>query len=483
MIDQKNIQQTMGVDVSLSTEMVNALTTWTLIYENKATWLETDIHSMNLGAAIASEMSRAATIEMTVDLGRSARGKYLAEQFEPVMEKMRDSIEYGCAKGGLILKPYVEGENILVDVVHADHFYPLNFDASGNITAAIFVDQRQVGKNYYTRLERHDSQFQPDQDPLNPEVVVKKVYLVENKAFKSEAKDSLGQSCDLSVIPDWADLEPEATIKNVDKPLFGYFKYPLANNIDPLSPLGVSCFSRAVDLIEQADKQWSRFLWENESGERALYVDDLAFGRDDEGDPVLPNKRLMRTLETGTTESDMFEDWTPDIREESLLNGLDAILKRIEFNCGMATGTLSNPESIDRTATEIKASKQRSAATITDTQKAISKLLDQLFYAMDTWATLSKLGGTGKIKNKYTYDDSIIVDKDTQWNQDLGLVGSRTIMSRVEFRMRNFNEDEKTATEKVEEAMVEANSINQSIFGEEIPSDKKSDITGREAIL
>jgi A118 family predicted phage portal protein len=158
-------------------------------------------------------MSRAATIEMTVDLGKSARGKYLAEQFEPVMEKMRDSIEYGCAKGGLILKPYVEGENILVDVVHADHFYPLNFDASGNITAAVFVDQRQVGKNYYTRLERHDSQFQPDQDPLNPEAVVEKVYLVENKAFKSESKDSLGQSCELSVISDWADLEPEATIE------------------------------------------------------------------------------------------------------------------------------------------------------------------------------------------------------------------------------------------------------------------------------
>jgi hypothetical protein len=56
-------------------------------------------------------------------------------------------------------------------------------------------------------------------------------------------------------------------------------------------------------------------------------------------------------------------------------------------------------------------------------------------------------------------------------------------MSRVEFRMRNFNEDEKTAKEKVEEAMAEANSINQSIFGDEINPDKKSDITGQEAIL
>jgi hypothetical protein len=36
-------------------------------------------------------------------------------------------------------------------------------------------------------------------------------------------------------------------------------------------------------LIESADRQWSDLLWEFESGQRALYVDALAFGKDADG--------------------------------------------------------------------------------------------------------------------------------------------------------------------------------------------------------
>jgi len=458
MIDQKNIKQAMGVDVSLSSEMINALTIWTLIYENKAAWLKPDIiHSMNLGAAIASEISRTSTIEMTVELGKTKRAKFLIEQFEPLMDKMRESIEYGCAKGGLIFKPYVNGENISIDIVHADHFYPLNFDGSGNMTSVIFVDQRQKGRYYYTRLERHDSQFKSDEG--------QKGYLVENKAFRSETRESLGEAVLLNSIDDWVGLAESAIIKNVEIPLFAYFKYSMANNIDPLSPLGVSCYSRATDLIKEADKQWSRILWEMESGERALYVDELAFARDEEGKPRLPNKRLIRTLESGTEESDLFEDWTPEIRIGELSEGLDSILKRIEFTCGLASGTLSDPNTVDKTATEIKISKQRTAATIADTQKAIAKALDQLFEAMDTWATLSNLSPKGKITPVYRFDDSIIVDKDTQFQQDLRLLDR--IIGRVEFRMRNFNEDEKTATEKINIVLAESKKQSQSMFSDE----------------
>ena len=458
MIDRKTIQEKLGVDVALTTPMIEALTTWTAMYENKATWLGTNVKSMNLAAGIASEIARSVTIEMEVELGDSDRAKYLAEQFKVVLKKMRDSVEYSCAKGGLIFKPYPQGENILVDIVQADHFYPTNYDSSGNILAAIFVDQRLVGKHYYTRLEQHDSRYE---EKSEDGTVILKGYLIRNKAYKAESHENLGHEVLLSEIEDWKDLEEEAIIENVDKPLFAYFKYPLANNIDPLSPLGVSCFSRAVELIEEADKQWSRFLWENESAERAVYIDTLALARDTEGKPKLPNKRLYRLLELGSMEGDFFKDWTPDIRDEALLAGLDAILKRIEFTCGLAYGTISDPNTIDKTATEIKMSKQRSAATIVDTQKALEEALNGLFEAMDNWADLYSLAPTGKVVPVYKFDDSIIVDKDAQFQQDLQLE-SRTIMGKVEFRVRNFKEDEETATEKVMAAIEEQKLMYES---------------------
>jgi len=151
----------------------------------------------------------------------------------------------------------------------------------------------------------------------------------------------------------------------------------------------------------------------------------------------------------------MFHEWTPTLREANYLAGLDAILKRIEYACGLAYGTLSDPQTVDKTATEVATSRQRTFATITDTQKAVQAALNQLLYAMDVWSTLYNLAPAGTYSAVYQFDDSIIVDKDAQFQQDLRLLGQR-VMSKVEFRMRNFGEDEATAKKKVAEAQAEA---------------------------
>lgn len=439
MLNIQTLKTTTKVDVAISPAMVTALTTWCLMYENKATWLTSEIKSLNLAATIAGEIARAITIEMKIKLAGGARAEFLAEAMRPVNEKLRRQVEYGVAKGGLMMKPFVDGDKIIVDFVQADQFYPVNFDTSGKITACVFSDQRTIGDWTYTRLEYHE--FSEGK------------YTVKNEAFKvkGNTKDVLGTKCPLSDVPAWRSLQPEATITGISRPLFGYFKYPQANNIDPTSPLGVSCYSRAVNLIQQADQQWSDLLWEFDSGKRALFVDSLAFGKDSSGKPILPNKRLYRTLETGSAEGELFQEWTPDLREQNILNGLDAILRKIEFSCGLAYGTLSNPQTVDKTATELKIAQQRSYATITDAQKALELALNDLLYAMDIWATLSNLAPKAPYTVTYDFDDSIIVDKDAQFTQDLRLV-TTNIMSKVEFRMRNFGEDEATAQAKIDEA-------------------------------
>jgi A118 family predicted phage portal protein len=403
-----------------------------------------------LSAAIAAENARAVTIEMDVQISGSPRADWLATQMAPVLGKLRTYTEYCAAKGGLMFKPYIRDGGIAVDYVQADQFYPVAFDVNGNMTSCVFVDQKQSGQIYYTRLEYH--------------ALTGDGYLIKNAAWRSNAKDTLGNPVPLASIAEWADLEPEATILNVYRPLFAYFKMPMANNIDPTSPLGVSVYSRAVDLIRQADEQWSNFLWEFESGQRALYTDPLAFGKDDRtGKPVLPNKRLYRTLDlAGKLDAPgLFEDWTPTLREVNILNGLDAILKRIEFTVGLAQGTLSDPNTVALTATEIKMSRQRTYATITDTQKALQGAMDNLLYAMDVWVTLGNLAPRGKYQAVYTFDDSIVADHDTQFAQDSQAVGMQA-MSRVEFRMRNYGETIEVAKKML--ALVDAENSNNDTF-------------------
>lgn len=451
MIQTTDVKKAFQIDIALSEPMTTALQQWARIYTNDSEWLDSYVKSLNLGATIAGEIAGNTTVEMDVDISGSPRADWLAEQFKQVRAKMQVNVEYGLAKGGLVFKPYIRDGQIAVDYVQADQFYPVAFDSNGNMTACVFNDTRRIGEWWYTRLEYHG--------------LVGNVYTVKNAAFRSATRDTLGNPIPLASIADWADLAPEATIYPIDKPLFGYFRVPLANNIDPTSPLGVSCYARAVDLIKQADQQWSDFLWEFESGKRVLYVDELAYDRDSSGKPILPNKRLIQTIKaTGNLDKETFyQEWSPTLREASMLNGLDAILKRIESNCGLAFGTLvTDPGRVEMTATEIKSSKQRTYLTIANTQKALETALNNLLYAMDVWATIGKLAPVGTWQAVYSWDDSIVADRDTQFQQDSMSLGQKT-MSRVEFRIRNYGETEEIAKKRIAEIDAESQA-NAGLF-------------------
>ena len=443
MLNISSVKQALNLNVAITPFMAENLQKWSLMYINQSPWLSSEIKSLNLPASIAAELSRAVTIEMEVQISGSARADFLAEQMEKVVCNLRQYTEYASAKGGLWFKPYIKGDSIFVDYVQADQGYPIAFDSNGNMTACVFADVKTIGRDYYTRLEFHQ--------------MTDEGYRITNTAFKSTTQNALGIQVSLGVIDAWADLEPEAMITGIDKPLFAYFKMPFANNIDPISPLGVSAYARAVDLIEQADRQWSDFLWEFESGRRALYTDPLAFKKDTKtGNPILPDKRLYRLLDLNSKldNKGLFEDWTPTLREVNLLNGLDAILKKIEFNCGLAQGTISDPSTVALTATEIKMSRQRTYATITDTQKSLEDALENLLYAMDVWCTLGNLAPAGKYTSTYTFDDSIVSDHDTQFTQDTQLV-TMNAMPKWRMLVRNLGLSEVEAKQWVADSQGE----------------------------
>jgi len=442
-MDPRTVREALKVDVALSHEMTDALRLWSDLYQNKAPWRDKDTRGLNLAAAIAGEVARLATIEMRVGISGSARADFLATQFARTFPEFRSKLEWGCATGGLVIKPYPYQDKISMNFISADRYFPTAFDADGNITGCIFVDQHSVGDKYYTRLEYHR--------------LVAGGCTIRNEAFKSASRDVLGQSVPLTEIAEWAELTPEATVANVDKLLFAHFRYPLANNIDMNSPLGISCYSRVVDLIEDADKQWADLMWEFRSGQRALFVDPLAFRRDTlSGKLTLPQKRLFRNLESDGQlgDGDLFHEWTPSFREQSLLNGLNAILKRLEYNCGLAYGTLSDPQAVDKTATEIKASKQRTYATVTDVQKSVRSALDQLLWAMDVWTTLYSLAPQGTYEVGYAFDDSVITDHDMQLTQDR-LTVAMGAMPLLAYLRRNYGLSETEAGQWITEATAE----------------------------
>ena len=438
-----SIEKALGVEIDQDTLMSQAITLWSSLYENKPPWLSGTVSTMGLPASISNEIARLVTLELKSEVtGKSERAKYLDTQYQKVIKSIRQYTEYACAKGGLVFKPYLDGKNINVEYVQADYFYPVRYGSDGTITAAAFVEQKQVGDKTYTRLEYHEF------DGTKERIV--------NKAFKSSMKDSLGNEIALADVDEWKDLTPEANVENIERPTFAYFKIPIANNVDTYSPLGQSVFGRAVDLIQKADEQYSRGLWEFESAERAVDVDISAFKKDSEGKPMVPKgkERLFRTLDADSREI-FYEQYSPEIRDESHNRGLNKLLRLIEFNCGLAYGTLSDPEQEAKTATEVKQSKQRSYSTVSDIQKSLQSALEHLIYIMDAYAAVYKLSAKGDYETSFVWDDSIVVDAEAERLRDLQEMRDG-IMSKVEYRMKWYGEDEETAKAKIAEAKGES---------------------------
>ena len=510
MIGARTIEQTLHVAPTISTQMENAIQLWSDMYGDRSPWLkeptyedQSRIVSLGLPAMIASEKARTALIELASEITAPTkelevpnpnykpaepdelgniiptaepktiiqqvpttnveRAVYLNKQYKKLKRELRKQIEYGIAKGGLVFKPYVviKGANsdnpkdkqveIEFDYIQADAFYPLTFDAANNITEAAFVQTKIEKEVIYRRLEYHKWEN-------NTVTVINKAFKSTNKQVEGMNDLDLGKEISLKEVPEWSTLQDKITIKNVDRPLFAYFRMPEANTIETTSPLGVSGFSRAVNLIRDADMQYSRLLWEYEAGEMAINVDRDAFKymEDTNGvdHSVLPRmqSRLYRRLDIGADE--LFEPFSPQLRDANYIEGLNAILMRIEDVCGISRGTLSDSIDIARTATELKILKQRSYQTNADIQSAIQKTLEDIIYIMNTYCTLYEITPEGEYDVNFEWDDSLIVDMDMELEKRI-LLQQHGLVSKLENRMWYFGETERQAQEALSQVAEE----------------------------
>lgn len=461
MLGKSTIETELNIDIAVSSKMEAKIREWGNIYENKAPWLNENVKSLELGSSIASEFVRFTMSEMKTEITGSARANFLQEQYKRVLGNLADNLEKGNARGGLVFKPYVKNGQIFVDFIQQGGFYPISFDDTGKITSIVFATQKTEGSYIYTRLEYHRLEGTD--------------YYISNTAYKSNNNNSLGKEINLSEVPEWKDIEKEVQIENVEKPLFAYYKPPTANNVDVKSPLGISVFAKATNLIKDADEQYGRVMWEYEGSEKAVYASIEALKprkeiiKDEEGKRVkweTPKlkERLFKAIDLERKIGEgFFEDYSPEIRDEAFWRGLNKILERIEFNVGLAYGTLSEPSFTDKTATEIKISKQRSYVTVSRMQENLQDALEDLIYVIDTLTTLYSLAPAGTYQTSFEWGDSVLTDTQVEQTIQLQEVG-QGLRSKLRYIMWRYGLTEQQAQEELDLIQQEKMS-NQEAFG------------------
>ena len=403
-LDKLRSEKGINNAVNVSTKMSMAIDEWAALYN-----VENKEESLNIAASVASEYARLITLEMKSEVKGSPRAKFINNVYQKVLKQLRIQTEYGCALGSFILKPYIKNNKIAVTYIQSDSFYPLAFDDEGNMTGVVFLDQIRMGNQIFSKFEVH-------------EIDGNGTLTISNYAYVSRDEALRGNDIPLTNVPEWANIQPITYLKNIPGNLYGYFKVPIANTIDKKSPLGVSVYSKAVSLIHQADEQYRRILREYEGTELAIEINEAYLAKDANGKERVPKgkERYFRkyAITSGINDKPFYEIFSPAIRDTSLYHGLNEILKKIEYTCGLAYGTISDPQLVEKTATEIKHSRKRSFDSISDCQAALENALNELIVAINTLCDLYNLSPSGKLKVNFDWDDSILNDKDAEMKEN-----------------------------------------------------------------
>lgn len=448
MFNTSDIAKDFNIDISTNDEVLQLIEKCSNIYNHNAPWLNEEVKSLNVAKTICEKVAKAVTIEFKSQV----EDKEIDKIYQRFIKNIRTNTEYTLAKGGMFFKPFYANGRIKISCIQGDKFIPTKFDSAGELLGAIFIDQITKGNDIYTRLEYQE---------LNDTTLT-----IRNKAYKGNKKTStLGSKINLSQVPEWQKIQEETSIENVNRLLGGYFKIPIANIKDNTSPVGVPIFANAIDTLEEIDKQFSRTLWEYESKETAIDVDETAFKKDKDGNDILPKgkERLYRKLDFGKEET--WNVFSPEIRDTSLFNGLNELLRYTESQCGLSFGILSKNTEVEKRVEEIKTSKQDYFVTISDIQGALQTALEDLIYGVDILMTLYKIPHKTNPNTSFDWDDSILIDSEKKQSQSL-VERNAGLIDDIEYFVQTRDYSEEEATEYVNK--MKQRTLQEPIEKEEI---------------
>ena len=430
MFGYTTLKRIVGKDIVLTDSMINAINDWKQMLNGQAEWLTDSIESLRLETGICREFADVVLTEMETSISVERLDKI----YQKTVVNLNENLQEGLGLGSFVLKPIGPGK---AEFVTADKFIPISFGDDGKPIDIGFLTVKRVGENnYFTRFERHYFE--------NGNLTI------SNQCFHSQEASDIGQLCSLEEVPEWEQINPgPITYPGMQQMDFGYYRNPLINRIDG-SACGMSIFHDARERIRKADIQASRLDWEYESGERAIHVDERVLQHDRKTgrfSMARLSKRLYRglNLEPGK-DQELLKEYSPEMRDESFKRGLEEIKREIEFIVGLAYGDLSNAQEVEKTATEIKASKSRKYNRVNAIQNNLRECLEDFASALAFYNGMYTSGYEFDCK----FNDSILTDEETERQQDRQDV-SMGAMTVVEYRAKWYNETEEEAAKNVQQ--------------------------------
>lgn len=277
--------------------------------------------------------------------------------------------------------------------------------------------------------------------------------------------------------------EEDYTIFNTysSVPLFQILKPNIENNVDINSPMGISVYANAVDILKSVDLSFDCMFNELNLGRKRIFISTKALKVDPLTGDTLPvfdqNDVEYYALPEAEDGKQLITDNTQQLRVDQLEKALQQFLNLYSASVGFGQNHYKFDSGTLSTATQVVSENSELFRTIKKHEILLNDVLVGLVKAfivvINNFTNLS-IGENNEIAVKF--DDSIIEDKESEKASDR-LDLQNGIISRAEYRAKYYNEDITLAEEKIREI---AQQNNNSIISE--LATMRNDISQRTAL-
>ena len=389
---------------------INTQTTQKEVEDNQKYAIEYEaIDDINFNALFSNKLANYVINDSNVNLeGKNARVELLDNTTQSMWKKAKKIVSMGFGYGGVIIVPYVKGGKIFYSIVPQNRLTIDETEGENIIGATVLAEKKTI----------------------TPAIGDVKTYIrwtnykVENGNITITQQFTNQDGTKIPVPDFWKNIQEVQVISGVDRVLFGYLKSPI-NNRKSADNYGVPITYGCESTILEIKETMKELFREYKLKEAFVGADTTMFN----GKDALPANGLFRKVDSG--EDNFWEVFDPAFRPYT--DRLEELYRRLEHEIGTSAGILSQVNTQNATATEIKRAMYDTFTIVDDMRSNIEKALKDFLYSANVLANAYNLSPQGKYEVSFDWDYSLLEDSAETFGQLItGL--SKGIISEVEVR-------------------------------------------------
>ena len=384
------------------------------------------IDDINYNAIFSNKLANYVINDSAMDItGDNARVDLLNKMGQSMWKKAKKMTSMGFGYGGVIIVPYVRGGKIYYNLVPQNRVTIDETDGELITGATVLAEKKVIGGTIDSKTYMRWTNYQ-----------VKNGNITITQQFSDEKGNKIPA-------PEfWKNIQEVQVITGVDRVLFGYLKSPV-NNRNASDTYGVPITYGCEATILEIKETLKQIVREYDLKQAFVGADATMFN----GKNALPLNGLFQKVDSG--DDSFFEVFDPQFRDYT--TRLQELYRRLESEIGTSKGILSDVQTANATATEIKRSMYDTFTIVDDMRSNIEKAMEDFFYACNVLANAYNLSPQGEYELAFDWSYSLLEDTQQEFSQMMQ-AESKGIVSKVEIRQwLNPDETLEEAEEKIKE--------------------------------